>query len=62
MHHPKSDVERMDLPRSSGVRGLLRIETTYKTTTNGLATYLEKSKDPFLMLVNQHELKKYHTQ
>ena len=48
----------MYLPRSSGGRGLIQIETTYKTTTNGLATYLEKSKDPFLMLVNQYELSK----
>ena len=58
MHHPKSDIDRMYLPRSSGGRGLMQIETTYKTTIIGLATYLEKSKDPFLMLVNQHELNK----
>ena len=32
-----------------------QIETTYKTTTIGLATYLEKCHDPFLKLVNQHE-------
>ena len=55
MHHPRSDVDRMYLPRSSGGKGLMQIETTYKTTTIGLATYLEKSKDLFLMLVNQHE-------
>ena len=54
MHHPKSDVDRMYLPRSSG-GGLIQIETTYKTTTIGLATYLEKSDDPLLKLVNQHE-------
>ena len=58
MHHAKSDVDRMYLARSSGGRGLMQIETTYRTTTIGLATYLEKSKDPFLMLVNQHELEK----
>ena len=58
MHHPKSDVDRIYLPRSSGGRGLIQIETTYKTTTIGLATYLQKSRDPFLMLVNQHEFHK----
>ena len=47
MHHPKSDVDQMYLPRSSFGRGLMQMETTYKTTTIGLATYLEKSKDPF---------------
>ena len=55
MHHPKSDVDQMYLPRSLGGRGLIQIETTYKTTTIGLATYLEKSDDPFLKLVNEHE-------
>ena len=58
MYHPKSDVDRMYLSRSSGGRGLMQIEATYKTTTIGLATYLEKSKDPFLMLVYQYELNK----
>ncbi|XP_067017791.1 uncharacterized protein [Acropora muricata] len=55
MHHPKSDVDRIYLPRSLGGRGLIQIETTYKTTTIGLATYLEKSDDPLPKSVNQHE-------
>jgi len=58
MHHPKSDVDLMYLPRSSGGRSLKEIETAYKTTTIGLATYVEQSTDPFLMLVNQHEFNK----
>ena len=59
MHHLKSDVDQMYLPRSSGGTGLIQIETTYKTTTIGLATYLEKSDDPLLKLVNQKIIKKY---
>ena len=57
MHHPKSDMDRRYLARSLGGRALIQIiETTYKTTTIiGLATYLEKSDDPLLKLVNQHE-------
>mgnify|MGYP006964531843 CR=1 FL=1 len=31
------------------------IETMYRTTTIGLATYLEKSDDPLLKLISQHE-------
>ena len=58
MHHPKSDADRMYLPRSSGGRGLIQIEISYKTTTICLATYLEISKDPSLKLVNQHEDRK----
>ena len=48
----------MYVPRSSGGRSLIKIEKTYKAATIGLATYLEKSRDPFLMLVNQHEFNK----
>ena len=55
MHHPKSDVDRMYLPRSLGGKGLIQIETTYKTTTIGPSTYREKSDGPLLKLVNQHE-------
>ena len=55
MHHPKSDVDRIYLPRSLGGRGLIQIETTYKTTTIDLATYLEKSDDPLPKSVNQRE-------
>ena len=51
-----SDVDRMYLRRSFGDKGLIQIETTDKTTTIGLATYLEKSEDPLLKLVNQHEV------
>ena len=58
MHHPKSDVDRMYLPRSTSYRGLIQIETTYETTTIGLAKYSEKSQDPFLKLVNLHKEKK----
>ena len=55
MHHPKLDVDQMYLQRSLGGRGLIQIETAYKTTTIGLAAYLEKSDDPLLKLVNQHK-------
>ena len=58
MHHPKSDIDRTYLPRSTGGRSLIQIETTYNATTIGLAKYLEKSQDPFLKLVNLQEEKK----
>ena len=55
MHHPTSDVDRMYLPKSLGGRSLIQIETTYKKTTIGVATYLEKTDDLLLNLVNQHQ-------
>jgi len=45
MHHAKSDIDRTYLPRSTGGRGLIQIETTYNATTIGLAKNLENSQD-----------------
>ena len=45
MHHPKADVDRLYLPRSSGGRGMIELETSYKTTTIGMQKYLTVSND-----------------
>ena len=50
MHHPKADVDRVYIPRKAGGRGLVQLETTYKTTTIGLNTYLNK-KDDYLVKI-----------
>ena len=55
MNHPKSDVERMYLPREGGGRGLTQLELVFKTTTVGLNAYLEQTEDPLLKLVYRHE-------
>ena len=55
MHHPKADVDRIYLPRTEGGRGLCQIETTFKTTTIGLDTYLHHSQDPLLKIVKEHD-------
>ena len=55
MHHPKTDVNRLYLPRAEGGRGLIQLELTFKTTTIGLDTNLRSTKDPLLQLVKQHE-------
>ena len=36
MYHPKADIHRLYLPRSSGGRGLTQLELSYKTSTIGL--------------------------
>ena len=36
MHNPKSDVDRLYLPRAEGGRGLIHMELSYKTSTIGL--------------------------
>eukprot|EP00794_Sanderia_malayensis_P000862 gene862-154_t len=55
MHHPKADVDCLYLPRRNGGRGIINLETAYKTSTIGMATYLSVSKDWMINLVHQHE-------
>ena len=45
MHHPKADIDHMYLTRSSGGRGMIQLETSYKTTTIGMQKYLTVSND-----------------
>ena len=40
MHHPKSDIDRLYLPRTEGDRELIQQELSYKSTTIDLAKYL----------------------
>ena len=62
MHHPKADVDHLYLPRSSGGRGIMELETSYKTTTIGMQEYLTVSNDWMIQLVRQHEEnKKLHS-
>ena len=47
MHHPKSDEDRLYLPRTEGGRGLIKLELSYKTTTIAIDKYfLHFVKDP----------------
>ena len=55
MHHPKADVDRLYLPRTTGGRGLIQIETSYKTTTIGLGTYLNDKEDHLLQIAKEHD-------
>ena len=41
MLHPKADVERLYLPRRDAGRGLIEVETAFKTATKGLDHYLK---------------------
>ena len=44
MHHPKSDEDRLYLPRTEGGRGLIQLELSYKSTTTGLDKYLRSCR------------------
>ena len=58
MHHPKSDVDRLYLPRIEGGRGLIKLELSYKTTTIGLDKYLQETQDTLLHFVKDHDNKR----
>ena len=51
MHHPKSDVNRLYLPRKEGGRGLVQLELSLKTSIIAMDTYLNNTKDWMLKLV-----------
>ena len=59
MHHPKSDVNRLYLPREEGGRGLVQLELSLKTSIIGMDTYLNNTKDWMLTLVKKHEQNKH---
>ena len=55
MHHPKSDVDRLYVPRSKRGRGMIQLELSHKTSTIGLLQYLDLTNDWMLQLVRVHE-------
>ena len=62
MHHSKSDVARLNIPRNKGGRGQMQLELCYKTTTIGLYNYLAKTKDWMLKLtLNLESSEKSHS-
>ena len=58
MHHPKSDVDRLYLPRTEGGRGLIQLELSYKSTTVGRDKYLQETQDTLLGFVKDHDDRK----
>ena len=58
MHHPKSDVNRLYLPRKEGGRGLVQLELSLETSIIGIDTYLNNTNDWMLKLVKKHEQNK----
>ena len=62
MHHPKSNIDRLYLQRNNGGRGLIHLETLYKSSTIRLFHYLSNTEDWMLKLVHLHKIsKKLHS-
>uniref|UniRef100_A0A803THT2 Reverse transcriptase domain-containing protein n=1 Tax=Anolis carolinensis TaxID=28377 RepID=A0A803THT2_ANOCA len=56
--HPRSDVERLYLPRRSGGRGLLQVKQAVKEEEHALAEYVKQSEEPALIEVKNQKLLK----
>ena len=55
MHHPKTDVGRLYIPRNEGGRRIIQLELSYKTSTIGQHRYLTTTADWMLQLVLTHD-------
>ena len=55
IHHPKSDVDRLYLPRTEGG---IQLELSYKSTTVGLDKCLQETQDTLLHFVKDHDDRK----
>ena len=53
MHHPKSDVDRLYLPRNEGGGGFIQLELSYESTTIGLDKYFQETQDTLLHFVKR---------
>ena len=58
MHYPKSDINRLHLPRKEGGKGLVQLELSLKTSIIGMDTYLNNTNDWMLKLAKKHEKNK----
>ena len=46
--HPKSDVDRVYIPRKEGVRGLISIEDSVELAIKGLEVYIHGSEEKLI--------------
>jgi hypothetical protein len=56
--HPKSDVDRIYIPRKSGGRGLIELESSYVRTMVNLSQYIQQGHDKYTKIITKCELSK----
>ena len=57
MHHPRADVEHLNILDKNGGRDLIQLEMTCKTIIIGFKKYFDTTTDWMLYLVNTREAK-----
>ena len=56
-HHPQGDVDRLYVSRKLGGRGLHSVEEVVRREENALTTFVQRSRDPELVLLKEHFIK-----
>ena len=56
--HPRSDTDRLYIPRKEGGRGLLSIEDTFKSRMIALGQHLDESKNVSVYLKKYTNMRK----
>ena len=54
--HPKSDVDRVNLPKQNGGRGLISCKMCVKTEENNLAWYVRNLKERLMEVVRKTKI------
>ena len=54
--HPKSDVDRLYIPRKDGGRGLIAIEDCVELTVRGLQVYVDGGEERLIQAASQDKL------
>jgi hypothetical protein len=53
--HPKTDVDRLYVPRIQGGRGLMKLEEAYAVEITKLVEYEDNKEDPLIRTVRTHQ-------
>ena len=54
-HHPKTDVDRLYVPRKQGGRGLMQLEVAHAREITKLVEYVDRMEDPLIQVVRAHQ-------
>jgi len=54
-HHPKADVDQLNVPRKRGGRGLMQLKAAHEVEITKLMEYVDKKEDPIIQVVRTHQ-------
>ena len=54
-HHPKTDVDRLYVPRKQGGRGLMLLEAAHAVEITKLMEYVDRKEEPLIQAVRTHQ-------